>query len=139
MYGAKVLSLNNTAAGSPWHYTNPGGQTKSLHADFAVCTLPPHIAAKIPCNLPADVLDALKYARPTNAGKIGIEYGRRWWEEDHRIYGGITNTNIDLVNMWYPSTGFHGQRGTMIGYYNTGANARAYSLCHPKSAAQPRP
>ena len=73
-----------------------------------------------------------KFATPSDAGKIGIEYSRRWWEEDHRIYGGITNTNIDLGNMWYPSTGFHGQRGTMVGYYNTGASARAYQPLSPE-------
>ncbi|MFD0044640.1 flavin monoamine oxidase family protein [Pseudarthrobacter scleromae] len=132
VYGAQVLSMNNTAAGVSVEYTNPGGQAKMIEADFAVCTLPPHIAAKVPGNLPADVIDALKFASPSDAGKIGIEYSRRWWEEDHRIYGGITNTNIDLGNMWYPSTGFHGQRGTMVGYYNTGASARVYKELSPE-------
>lgn len=131
VYGARVLSMNNTAEGVSVEYSNPGGTTKAITADFAVCTLPPNIAAKVPGNLPADVTEALNFATPSDAGKIGIEYSRRWWEEDHRIFGGITNTTLDLGNMWYPSTGFQGDRGTMVGYYNTGANARVYqSLSH---------
>ncbi len=129
-YGAEVTGLNNTGSGVQVTYQT-GTTTRVVTADYAICTLPPHLAAKVPSNLPAPIIEALKYARPTNAGKIGIEYGRRWWEEDHRIYGGITNSNLDTVNTWYPSTGFHGQRGTVIGYYNTGANANVYGALPP--------
>ncbi|ONI67151.1 amino acid oxidase [Kribbella sp. ALI-6-A] len=130
VYGAQVLGLRNTTEGVTVVYST-GSRPRELKADFAICALPPHIAATVPSNLPANVLAALRYARPTNAGKIGIEYSRRWWEQDHRIYGGITNSNLDLVNTWYPSSGFHGERGTVIGYYNTGANATAYGALSP--------
>ncbi|MEU4193230.1 FAD-dependent oxidoreductase [Kribbella sp. NPDC026611] len=129
-YGSEVTGLRNTGTGVEVSYTS-GGRTRAVTADYAICALPPHLAAKVPSNLPAPILEALRYARPTNAGKIGIEYGRRWWEEDHRIYGGITNSSLDTVNTWYPSYGFHGERGTVIGYYNTGANANAYGALTP--------
>lgn len=135
VYGAKVLGLRNTSAGVEVDY-NVGGRVRRIAADFAICTLPPHIAAGVPSNLPTDVVTALRFATPSNAGKIGIEYGRRWWEQDHRIYGGITNTSLDLTNLWYPSTGFHGDRGTMIGYYNTGANANTYGALSPSDRLQ---
>jgi monoamine oxidase len=130
VYGAKVLGLNNTSTGVEVTYSTGSGP-RVISADFAICALPPHIAATVPSNLPSDIIGALRYARLTNAGKLGIEYSRRWWELDHRIYGGITNSNLDLVNTWYPSTGFHGERGTVIGYYNTGANATAYGALSP--------
>ncbi|TWD81287.1 monoamine oxidase [Kribbella amoyensis] len=130
VYGAQVLGLRNTTEGVTVTYST-GSRPREVKADFAICGLPPHIAATIPSNLPADIVTALQYARPTNAGKIGIEYSRRWWELDHRIYGGITNSNLDLGNTWYPSSGFHGERGTVIGYYNTGANATAYGALAP--------
>jgi len=129
-YGATVLGLRNTTAGVEVTYST-GSRPKVIAADFAICTLPPHIAATVPSNLPTDIVASLQYARPTNAGKLGIEYSRRWWELDHRIYGGITNSNLDLVNTWYPSTGFHGERGTVIGYYNTGTNANSYGALTP--------
>ncbi|MET3920326.1 flavin monoamine oxidase family protein [Arthrobacter sp. UYEF20] len=130
-YGARVLGLRNTPAGVEVDYTNSDGQTRRSEADFAICALPPHIAAKVPSNLPAETIAALQFAQPTDAGKMGIEYGRRWWELDHRIYGGITNTDTDLRNIWYPSSGFHGERGTMIGYYNVGAKARKFGAMQP--------
>ncbi|TDD13858.1 flavin monoamine oxidase family protein [Kribbella turkmenica] len=129
-YGAEVTGLRNTTTGVEVTF-RAGSRIRVVTADYAICTLPPHLAAKVPSNLPAPILEALKYARPVNAGKIGIEYGRRWWEEDHRIYGGITNSNLDTVNTWYPSAGFHGRRGTVIGYYNTGANANVYGALTP--------
>jgi monoamine oxidase len=132
-YGAKVLGLRNTAAGVEVDYTNPDGRTKRLEADFAICALPPHIAAKVQSNLPAETTAALHYAEPIDAGKMGIEYSRRWWELDHRIYGGITNTDTDLRNIWYPSNGFHGERGTIIGYYNVEADARKFGALHPSA------
>ncbi|KAA1420087.1 flavin monoamine oxidase family protein [Mumia zhuanghuii] len=131
-YGAEVSAFRNTSSGVEVEYSVGGRRTKKAKADFLVCTIPPHIAAKIPSNLPADVVSALAYARPTNAGKIGIEYDRRWWELDHKIYGGITNANNELGNMWYPSSGFHGKRGTMVGYYNTGGSANTYGALTPK-------
>ncbi|GAB7193655.1 flavin monoamine oxidase family protein [Kineococcus sp. NUM-3379] len=136
-YGAQVQALRNTATGVEVDYTGPDGTTRTATADFAVNTLPPHIAARIPGNLPADVTAALAAAVPGATGKIGLEYGRRWWEEDRRIYGGITNTDLDVSHIWYPSSGFHGERGVVIGYYNYGADARAYAaLTHAERRAR---
>ncbi|WP_262852341.1 flavin monoamine oxidase family protein [Mumia quercus] len=130
-YGTEVVAYRNTSQGVEVDYRTNGGQ-RTVDADFLVCALPPHIAAKITSNLPAEVVTALRSATVTNAGKIGIEYGRRWWELDHGIYGGITNANNELGNMWYPSSGFHGKRGVMIGYYNTGASANTYGALTPQ-------
>jgi monoamine oxidase len=130
-YGAKVLQMRNTAAGVRVDYLDPDGQTQRLEADYAICTLPPQIAAKVPGNLPGATIEALKYAEPTQAGKMGIEYSRRWWELDHRIYGGITNTDTDLRNIWYPSHGYSGGRGILIGYYNVGAKAKKFGAMNP--------
>lgn len=60
------------------------------------------------------------------AGKIGLEYGRRWWEIDDRIYGGITETDLDITHIWYPSYGYHARSGLVVGYYNTGDGAVRY-------------
>ncbi|MBC9227597.1 FAD-dependent oxidoreductase [Aeromicrobium sp. 636] len=130
-FGAPALSLQNTAKGVEVVYQQ-GQSKRKIEADFAICTVPPQIAAKIPSNLPTEVITALQAPTVTNAGKIGIEYSRRWWELDHQIYGGITNANNELGNMWYPSSGFHSKRGVMVGYYNTGSSANTYGALTPK-------
>ncbi|MFC3502770.1 flavin monoamine oxidase family protein [Micromonospora krabiensis] len=108
-----------------------GGRERLVRADYCVATLPPHLMARVPHNLGGDVTAALRGFGISAAGKIGLEYRSRWWETDQRIYGGITETDLDLAHVWYPSYGYHGRRGLIVGYYNTGANARAYSALTP--------
>lgn len=74
---------------------------------------------------------ALEAVRPAHASKIGLEYRSRWWETDFKIFGGITETDLDLAHIWYPSHGHLGERGLIIGYYNTGAASEAYSALTP--------
>jgi monoamine oxidase len=126
--GAQVTKITNLADGVEVAYT--GGLIK---ADYCVAALPPHLLAKIPSNFAAQVLSALAVPVPASAGKLGLEYRRRWWELEDRIYGGITETDLDLQRIWYPSYGFHGTHGLILGYYNIGAEADAYAaLTHPQ-------
>ncbi|OIV35869.1 amino acid oxidase [Mangrovactinospora gilvigrisea] len=128
--GCAVTSVSTTGSGVTVTYT-AGGRERALTADFAVAALPPHLMARIPHNLGPDVQTALKAVTPSNAGKIGLEYRSRWWESADRIYGGITETDMDLDHIWYPSHGYHDRRGLLIGYYNTGAHANAYAALTP--------
>jgi monoamine oxidase len=130
-YGCQVAGITNRTNGVDITYRDIGGRTRTESGDFCIAALPPHILARLPHNLGSQVTHALGTAVPSPVGKIGLEYRRRWWEEDHRIYGGITETDMDLSHVWYPSYNFHGKRGVVIGYYNTGANATAYGNLTP--------
>ena len=136
-YGAEVRSITNTAGGVDVVYVGAGRKERLLSADFCVCTIPPQVLKKIPNNFASDVKEALAYATPVSTAKIGLQYGRRWWEEDDEIYGGITNTNMDLSTIWYPSSGFQGKKGVVVGYYNFGGNAETYgALPHAQRQAR---
>jgi monoamine oxidase len=128
--GAAVTQVTDTPSGVEVAYTT-GGRTSVIRADFCIAALPPHLMARVPNNLGADVQAALSSFPATPVGKIGLEYRSRWWETDLRIYGGITETDMDLAHIWYPSYGYHGRRGLIVGYYNTGANARLYGALTP--------
>ncbi|MFI5894875.1 flavin monoamine oxidase family protein [Actinoplanes sp. NPDC051513] len=128
--GAEVTSVTDRPDGVEVGYRQ-GGRARTVKADFCIAALPPHLMARVPHNLGADVTTALAGFPVTASGKIGLEYRRRWWETDLRIYGGITETDLDLAHIWYPSYGFHQPRGLIVGYYNTGANARAYGALTP--------
>ena len=125
-YGAAVRSITNTQSGVDVVYTAANGRPRLLRADFCICTIPPQVLKDIPTNFSADVDAALAAAVPASTGKIGLQYGTRWWEQSEQIYGGITNTNMDLSTVWYPSYGYHGEKGLVVGYYNFGANAELY-------------
>jgi monoamine oxidase len=135
VYGAPVREIANTADGVRVVY-DPGSRERAIRADFAVATIPPQILKGIPSNLSQGTKDALAYAVPVATGKIGLEYRRRFWEEDEHIFGGITNTNMDLSTIWYPSYGYLGDRGLVVGYYNFGANAVAYGDLPPAGRLQ---
>lgn len=128
--GAVVSKITDKGDGVVVTYQQ-GGRTKVVEADFCVGALPPNILAKIPHNLGSGVQGALEAITPQSAGKIGLEYKSRWWELDHRIYGGITETDMDLSHIWHPSHGFHDERGVMIGYYNYDGDADAYAKLGP--------
>ncbi|MFJ9034881.1 flavin monoamine oxidase family protein [Streptomyces sp. NPDC102274] len=128
--GAVVSGITDTAHGVAVTYQQ-GGRTRAIEADYCIAALPPHILAKTPHNLGSAVQTALEAVTPVSSGKIGLEYRSRWWEEQQQIYGGITETDMDLSHIWYPSYGFHGQRGVIIGYYNTGTNADTYAALSP--------
>ncbi|WP_406633274.1 flavin monoamine oxidase family protein [Amycolatopsis sp. WGS_07] len=106
------------------------GKPGRLTADFCVAALPPNILARIPHNLGADVQAALGAWQVGTAAKIGLEYRSRWWETDYRIYGGITNTDLDIERIWYPSHGFHGPRGLLVNYCY-GEHAKSYGELRP--------
>lgn len=125
--GARVTQITDRSDGV--EITWAGGAMK---ADYCVATLPPHLLAKIPHNLGAQVTTALRTPVPVAAGKIGLEYGRRWWELEDRIYGGVTETDLDITHIWYPSYGYHSQRGLLVGYYNTDEHAQLYGALSPE-------
>ncbi|MFI6036915.1 flavin monoamine oxidase family protein [Streptomyces sp. NPDC051315] len=129
--GAVVDRITDTGTGVTVTYTQ-GGRTKKAEADYCVAALPPNILARIPHNLGPGVQSALEAITPSSAAKIGLEYRSRWWETDHRVYGGITETDQDVTHIWHPSHGFHGERGILIGYYNYGADADAYAGLTPR-------
>ncbi|MEU6717515.1 FAD-dependent oxidoreductase [Nonomuraea sp. NPDC046802] len=125
--GVKVTKITNLADGV--EITWDGG---ALKADYCIAALPPHILAKIPHNLGAQVTAALTTPTPIAAGKIGLEYGRRWWELEDRIYGGVTETDLDITHIWYPSHGYHSERGLLVGYYATERDAELYGALTPQ-------
>ena len=50
-------------------------------------------------------------------GKIGLQFKRRFWEEDDGIYSGISRTDLEITQIVYPSHGYQSQKGVLIGYY----------------------
>ena len=117
--GCQATKIAAAADGVTVEYADASGRASGRsRADYCIAAMPPHLLAKLPHNLGTAVQKALTSITPASASKIGLEYKSRWWETDHRIYGGITETDLDLTHIWHPSYGFHGERGVMIGYYN---------------------
>jgi len=75
-------------------------------------------------------IDAVPYA---SAIKIGLQFRRRFWEEDDDIYGGISFTDLPIRQIAYPSADLNrGGRGVLLGaYIFEGSNAYEFAAMPP--------
>jgi monoamine oxidase len=129
-YGAAITDISTTTEGVTVTYDHKG-RTRTATGHLCICTIPPQILKNIPNNFGPQVNADLAVPTINATGKIGLQYRRRWWEEDEQLFGGITNTNMDLGTIWYPSYGYLGQKGVLIGYYNFGGSSDAYGALSP--------
>jgi monoamine oxidase len=119
-YDAKVTRIQQDDRGVTVTYRD--GKTpdtpQQATADWCVCTIPLSILSQIPIDVGARMkaaIDAVPYA---SSVKIGLQFKRRFWEEDEAIYGGISYTDLPIRQIAYPNTGFNRSgRGVLLGAY----------------------
>jgi monoamine oxidase len=101
------------------------GQPREIEADYAVCALPLTELRELALDVSPAMKQAIGAISYSAAGKIGVQFKRRFWEEDEGIYGGISRTSLDITQILYPSTGYLSPKGVVVGYYQNGEKARA--------------
>ena len=116
-YQAEVKSIHNQEQGVKVVYREKGAD-KVVEAEHCICTIPLPVLSNIDHNFSSDVSRAIDSVVYMSTGKIGLQFKRRFWEEDEGIYGGITHTNNQLTQIFYPSYDYLGGKGILIGYYN---------------------
>jgi monoamine oxidase len=129
-YGAAVTEIAQGSGDVTVTYRRRG-RTRTATGDFCVCTIPPLILKDIPNDFGAQVNADLAAPEPVSIGKLGLQYGRRWWEEDEQIYGGGTYTNQEIGTIWYPSHGFFEPKGVVLGFYWGGEIADQWAALSP--------
>lgn len=122
--GAVVNGIKNTAEGVIVSYEDKKGK-QAVSGDMCICTLPLPVLRNIDNNFSSDVSRAIDFVPYIPTGKIGLQFSRRFWEEDENIYGGITHTNNALTQIFYPSNDYMSKKGVLIGYYNFNDKATA--------------
>jgi monoamine oxidase len=134
-YDAKVTRIQQSDGGVTVSYVNSKmpAATQVAKADWCVCTIPLSILSQIPLDVGAPMkaaIDAVPYA---SSVKIGLQFKRRFWEEDEAIYGGISYTDLPIRQISYPSSGFNRSgRGVLLGaYLYEGANSFEFTSMAP--------
>jgi monoamine oxidase len=122
-YGAVVKEIRKSEDGASVVYADNAGATKEVRGDFCICTIPLSVLRDISTDFSAQKQAAIRGVNYIAAGKIGMQFSRRFWEEDEQIFGGISRTNMKIRQIWYPSTGFLSDKGVLVGYYNFAAEA----------------
>jgi monoamine oxidase len=132
-YGSEVRNITVGDGDVRVIVTDDGGRSGTeITADYCICTIPPMVLAKVPNNLPAKTRTDLATLQPMHTGKLGLEFRRRFWEEDEKVFGGITDTNTEIGTIWYPSSGYLTKRGILIGVYNYLEDAQAFDAMTPQ-------
>jgi monoamine oxidase len=91
------------------------------------------VLAQIPMNVGEAMAAAVAAVPYAAAIKAGLQFKRRFWEEDEHIYGGITYTDLPISNIGYPSTGFQSTgKGVLLGAYVWGMNAMQFTAMTPQ-------
>jgi monoamine oxidase len=130
-YGAVVSEIRQTDSEIRVTCTDRQGP-RVVIADFCVCALPLPAVASLDGDLAPELRAAAARVPYAAAGKIGLQFKRRFWEEDDGIFGGISKTDQEITQIVYPSYGFLGRKGLAIGYYHNGAQAAAMGARTPE-------
>ncbi len=124
-YNAKVTKLMQDKQGVSVTYqdTATGGVVEAKAA-FCVCTIPLGVLNQIENNLSPDLQTAVAAVPYSNSVKIGLEFKRRFWEEDDFIYGGHSFTSQDIGLVSYPNNHLFGDGpAVMLGAFASGLGA----------------
>jgi monoamine oxidase len=119
-YDSKVTRIQQNDRGVTVTYVDPKGPAtpQQASADWCVCTIPLSILSQIPIDVGGRMKAAIDAVPYTSSVKIGLQFKRRFWEEDEAIYGGISYTDLPIRQIAYPNTGYNrAGRGVLLGAY----------------------
>ena len=130
--GARVTEIRQTPTSVEVLYTDRLGRPQQASAEFCICTIPLPVLKHIPANFSEKMTRAIAAGELVPATKVGLQFKRRFWEEDDGIFAGISRTDQSITQIMYPSNGFLGSKGVLVGCYNFGAGAEELGRLTPQ-------
>ena len=135
-FGTTVKKVEQSPTGVTVSYVDKAGAPGTISADYCICTIPISVAKNIDMQLAPATKAAMTKVSYAPVNKIGLQMKRRFWEEDHWIYGGHIYTDDPAIStISLPSTGWQSQKGVLLGYYSFGAPAVRLSALKPAERA----
>ncbi|HEX7720126.1 MAG TPA: FAD-dependent oxidoreductase, partial [Woeseiaceae bacterium] len=129
---AVVTEIRKTAEGVRVVYENSTATPLQLEADYCVCTIPATVLRSIANDFSGAHAAAISSFNYASAGKLAFQ-SRRFWEQQHNIYGGISWTTQDITQVWYPNNAFGTTNGVLLGaYIFGGASGDAFAAQSPQ-------
>jgi monoamine oxidase len=132
-HGAKVTKIAQGSRGVTVSYQNlSDGTTAEARADWCVCTIPLPVLGQLDIQASKPMLEAIRGVPYGNSVKIGLEFKRRFWEEDDDIYGGHSFTAQPITMISYPNYNFFGKGpAVVLGAYAFGPASYALAGMAP--------
>jgi monoamine oxidase len=134
-YGAKVTAITQDEKRVTVTYVDArkGGTPMTSTADWCLCTIPLSVLSQIEKNVGAPMSKAINAVPYTSSIKIGLQFKRRFWEQDDLIYGGISYTDLPIQLVSYPSSGYGSAgKGILLGAYVFGVHAYEFTSLSPQ-------
>ena len=120
-HGVEVVSIHQTPDNVKVAYKNlKTGAMTDVTADYCVSCLPLTILTTLDVSLSPETMAAAKATPYSPSAKMGLQMKRRFWEEDDKIFGGHLYSNLPVGDVAYPSWGYWGNKGVMLGFYGNG-------------------
>ena len=119
-FNAKVTSIHQDERGVSVAYedTSDPGKPLTATADWCLCTIPLSILSQIEINAGAKMQAAIDAVPYVPSLKVGLQFRRRFWEQDEGIYGGISYTDLPIRLIGYPCTGYGSPgKAVLLGAY----------------------
>jgi monoamine oxidase len=134
-YGAKVIAVKQDEKRVTVTYldSKKGGPPMTATADWCLCTIPLTVLGQIDMNVGRRMARAINAVHYSSAIKVGLQFRRRFWEQDDFIYGGISYTDLPIGLISYPSTGYGSAgKGVLLGAYVFGVHAYEFTSLSPR-------
>ena len=120
-YGAEVKEIRKVSNSTKIIYKKNGIRIEH-NADYCICTIPTTVLKDIPNDFSEAHKTEISSFVYSNAAKLAFQ-SRRFWEQDHSIFGGISWTNQDITQIWYPNNALGHNKGIIVGAYIWGNTA----------------
>jgi monoamine oxidase len=131
-YSSPVEKIRQSGSGVTVSYHDAKGAKGEIKADYCLCTIPLSVLRQMDGGFSKTFKAAMDQVAYAPVNKIGLQMKRRFWEEDHAIYGGHIYTDMPGIgSMSFPSTGWQSQKGIILGFYDFGADAARISAKKP--------
>jgi monoamine oxidase len=134
-YNSRVTAIHQDEKGVTVSYEDSSKPSTTLteKADYCVCTLPLSILSQLPVTVSKTTKEAIDAVPYEASVKVGLQFKRKFWEEDDDIYGGISYTNTPISTIGYPNTEYGKPgKGVLLGAYIWGRNAYEFTSMSPK-------
>jgi monoamine oxidase len=130
----KVTSIRQDGQGVSASWTDTKtGEVGQSRADWCVCTIPLSVLSQIEMNVGPKLAAAIAAVPYAPGLKIGLQFRRRFWEQDEAIYGGISYTDLPITQIGYPNTGYLADGpGVLLGAYPFGPYAYEFTALPPE-------
>ncbi len=137
IYQAVVTQIRKTDAGVRIVYQDQTGSDVTVESDYCICTIPTTVLRNIANDFSPAHQNEINNFGYTNPCKIAFQ-SKRFWEQEHNIYGGISWTNQNITQLWYPNSGFGHDQGIIVGAYTFSSSAGdSFSTMSPQQRLNP--